>query len=70
MFQQTGCLEINNNLIYQFLFYWLIALIFTFLVEEKLKWMFKLYDKDGNGEIDPDEMEDIFTKLCKVELNF
>ena len=28
--------------------------------------MFKLYDKDGNGEIDPDEMEDIFTKLCKV----
>ena len=28
--------------------------------------MFKLYDKDGNGEIDPEEMEDIFTKLCKV----
>ena len=30
--------------------------------------MFKLYDKDGNGEIDPEEMEDIFTKLCKVRL--
>ena len=29
--------------------------------------MFKLYDKDANGEIDPDEMEDIFTKLCKVD---
>ena len=60
-------------------------------MEEKLKWMFKLYDKvviiilwfillilfltiifyfllskDGNGEIDPEEMEDIFTKLCKA----
>jgi hypothetical protein len=21
--------------------------------------------QDGNGEIDPEEMEDIFTKLCK-----
>ena len=35
-------------------------------MEDKLKWLFKLYDKDGNGEIDPDEMEDVFTKLCKV----
>ena len=25
-----------------------------------------LYDKDGSGEIDPDEMEDIFRKLCKI----
>ena len=30
--------------------------------------MFKLYDKDGNGEIDMEEMEDIFTKLCIVNL--
>ena len=36
-----------------------------FKVEEKLHWTFKLYDKDGSGEIDPDEMEDIFRKLCK-----
>ena len=30
------------------------------------RWTFKLYDKDGSGEIDPDEMEDIFRKLCKI----
>ncbi|XP_023336831.1 recoverin [Eurytemora carolleeae] len=35
-------------------------------VEEKLKWAFKLYDKDGSGEIDREEMEDIFIKLCKI----
>jgi len=34
-------------------------------VEDKLHWTFKLYDQDGSGEIDPDEMELIFTKLCK-----
>ena len=31
-----------------------------------VRWTFKLYDKDGSGEIDPDEMEDIFRKLCKI----
>ena len=36
------------------------------LVEEKLHWAFKLYDKDGNGEIDLQEMEDIFIKLCAL----
>ena len=30
------------------------------------RWTFKLYDRDGSGEIDPDEMEDIFKKLCKI----
>ena len=25
-----------------------------------------MYDQDGSGEIDPDEMELIFTKLCKI----
>ena len=30
------------------------------------RWTFKLYDKDGSGEIDPTEMEDIFKKLCKI----
>lgn len=37
-----------------------------FEVEDKLHWTFKLYDQDGSGEIDPDEMELIFTKLCKI----
>ena len=35
-------------------------------VAEKLHWAFKLYDKDGNGEIDQEEMEEIFVKLCML----
>ena len=35
-------------------------------VEDKLHWTFRLYDQDGSGEIDPDEMELIFTKFCKI----
>lgn len=38
----------------------------TITVEDKLHWTFKLYDQDGSGEIDPDEMELIFTKFCKI----
>ena len=37
-----------------------------FLVQQKLQWLFKLYDKDGNGEISQDEMEDVFVKMCKI----
>ena len=36
------------------------------LVQQKLQWLFKLYDKDGNGEISQDEMEDVFVKMCKI----
>ena len=36
------------------------------LVDEKLHWAFKLYDKDGNGEIDPEEMQEMFSKLCSL----
>ena len=28
--------------------------------------MFKLYDKDMNGEIVQEELEDIFIKMCKI----
>ena len=42
-----------------------VKLISVSSVEDKLHWTFKLYDQDGSGEIDPDEMELIFTKLCK-----
>ncbi len=34
------------------------------LARDKLKWAFKLYDRDGSGSITKDEMEDIFRKLC------
>ena len=36
------------------------------LAEEKLQWLFKLYDKDMNGEIVQEELEDIFIKMCKI----
>lgn len=30
-------------------------------INQKLKWYFKLFDQDGNGKIDKDELETIFT---------
>ena len=35
-------------------------------VDEKLQWLFKLYDKDSNGEIVQEELEDIFIKMCRI----
>ena len=35
---------------------------------DKLHWIFRLYDKDGNEEIDEDEMTDIFVRLYKVAI--
>lgn len=44
-----------------------LALIYNLVsVDEKLAWLFKLYDKDSNGEIVQEEMEDIFLKLCRI----
>ena len=37
--------------------------------KEKLHWAYKLYDKDGNGEVEIDEMEDVFIRLCKIASN-
>ena len=44
----------------------LIQRTFYISVDEKLAWLFKLYDKDSNGEIVQEEMEDIFLKLCRI----
>ena len=44
----------------------IVQLHLNILVEDKLHWTFKLYDQDGSGEIDPDEMELIFTKFCTI----
>ncbi|XP_023343792.1 neuronal calcium sensor 2 [Eurytemora carolleeae] len=34
--------------------------------EEKLHWAFRLYDQDRSGDIDEEEMVDMFTKLCRI----
>ena len=57
----------KSSLHFYFEFHHSLAISFeSFSVEEKLHWTFKLYDKDGSGEFDPEEMEDIFCKLCKI----
>lgn len=30
-------------------------------INQKLKWYFKLFDQDGNGKIDREELETIFS---------
>merc|ERR1712106_1027797 len=35
--------------------------------EEKLRWTFKMYDKDGSGGIDVDEMVEIVGNLYELE---
>lgn len=37
-----------------------ISLLLKGEINQKLKWYFKLFDQDGNGKIDKDEMETIF----------
>ncbi|KAL5021702.1 hypothetical protein ScPMuIL_000857 [Solemya velum] len=35
-------------------------------LDKKLKWAFDMYDKDGNGVICLEEMEDIIRSVCKM----
>lgn len=37
-----------------------ISLLLKGEINQKLKWYFKLFDQDGNGKIDKEEMETIF----------
>ena len=46
-----------------------ISMSMTGTPKEKLHWAYKLYDKDGNGEVEIDEMEDVFVRLCKIASN-
>merc|ERR1712241_1203759 len=45
---------------------WVFSMAMNGTVQEKLQWLFKLYDKDGNREISQEEMEDVFVKMCKI----
>lgn len=52
-----------------------ISLLLKGEINQKLKWYFKLFDQDGNGKIDRDELETIFsvtvtpqTHLQRVQL--
>ncbi|KAI9522777.1 hypothetical protein NQZ68_033113 [Dissostichus eleginoides] len=42
-----------------------VSLMLKGEINQKLKWYFKLFDQDGNGKIDKDELETIFTFECR-----
>ncbi|XP_062868242.1 guanylate cyclase activator 1d [Trichomycterus rosablanca] len=46
-----------------------ISLMLKGEINQKLKWYFKLFDKDGNGKIDKDELETIFTAIQGITQN-
>ena len=37
--------------------------------KQKLHWAYKLYDKDGDGAVELEEMEDVFGRLCEISQN-
>ncbi|XP_029303992.1 guanylate cyclase activator 1d isoform X1 [Cottoperca gobio] len=40
-----------------------ISLMLKGEINQKLKWYFKLFDQDGNGKIDKEELETIFSEV-------
>ena len=38
-----------------------VSLLLKGEINQKLKWYFKLFDQDGNGKIDKEELETIFS---------
>lgn len=40
-----------------------ISLMLKGEINQKLKWYFKLFDQDGNGKIDKEELETIFSVI-------
>lgn len=47
-----------------------ISLLLKGEINQKLKWYFKLFDQDGNGKIDKEELETIFKVVYIYFLNF
>ncbi|XP_060791093.1 guanylate cyclase activator 1d [Neoarius graeffei] len=46
-----------------------ISLMLKGEINQKLKWYFKLFDQDGNGKIDKEELETIFTAIQDITQN-
>ncbi|KAM4620676.1 LOW QUALITY PROTEIN: stromal interaction molecule 1b [Polymixia lowei] len=46
-----------------------ISLMLKGEINQKLKWYFKLFDQDGNGKIDKDELETIFSAIQDITRN-
>ncbi|KAM9788608.1 guanylate cyclase activator 1d [Neosynchiropus ocellatus] len=46
-----------------------ISLLLKGEINQKLKWYFKLFDQDGNGKIDREELETIFTAIQDITRN-
>ncbi|KAG9265620.1 guanylate cyclase activator 1d [Astyanax mexicanus] len=47
-----------------------ISLMLKGEINQKLKWYFKLFDQDGNGKIDKEELETIFTAIQDITRNY
>ncbi|XP_058485754.1 guanylyl cyclase-activating protein 2-like [Solea solea] len=45
-----------------------LHLIFRGNLEDRLKWSFKMYDKDGNGKLDKQEVKRLIRILYKIKL--
>ncbi|TRY90889.1 hypothetical protein DNTS_021961 [Danionella cerebrum] len=47
-----------------------VSLLLKGAINQKLKWYFKLFDQDGNGKIDRDEMETIFKAIQDITRSY
>ncbi|XP_041654391.1 guanylyl cyclase-activating protein 3 [Cheilinus undulatus] len=47
-----------------------ISLLLKGEINQKLKWYFKLFDQDGNGKIDKEEMETIFKAIQDITRSY
>uniref|UniRef100_A0A3B3QIN9 Guanylate cyclase activator 1C n=1 Tax=Paramormyrops kingsleyae TaxID=1676925 RepID=A0A3B3QIN9_9TELE len=47
-----------------------VSLLLKGEINQKLKWYFKLFDQDGNGKIDKDELETIFKAIQDITRSY
>ncbi|KAG7217660.1 hypothetical protein INR49_021349 [Caranx melampygus] len=47
-----------------------ISLLLKGEINQKLKWYFKLFDQDGNGKIDKEELETIFKAIQDITRSY